>query len=934
MISETPILVPTYVGFAPKLNGTISDHSWSLVESITGFQLIGGRGLASQQTYVRVCYDRSALYLRFECLEDQIDKLMLDRKQDNLPVWRDDSVEVQISPYSVASNSTRHRFVVNALGAKTYRRPDWVRENENWRASARILSDRWIAEMVIPFETIEPLGRNDECWRIAMCRRENPHDEYSTWSPCQNVPCRLDEMGRLIPPAAAYRFTKFRGKPTPIKTESSARPGLLVVSGPARRIESVDRVIPEPQEAHRRPSRSDFVIRPESRIVVNDDPDEIDLWTARELNNSLSRMGLAELDIATPSEVGLTPTAAEGNIVIGEGSRNRLLRAVCEKDEVRMPRASLSTGANVVDVMPERVVVAGQNKCDTYYGVQTLKQLLKKADDGRVSVPSIYVRDFPRFAFRGVHLYSSRDALSYIGKLIERVLAPLKINHILLQTERIAWDSCPSVIDESNFMPKDDVRQLVEIARKHHINITPAIETPGHFDWVFRDERYLDFCEDPENPFCYCMSNESAQKFVRNLLDEIVDLFAKPTYVHIGRDEFVSRGRYPADSVCAEIGREKLFFQDILRIRDYLRSKGCQTMMCGSMAAAPLFREHIDSLPRDIVITEWVHSPSEVYPTVNFYQSRGFQVIGTSWYDPRNILSYSRYAAKRGILGMLQTTWTYFRTEEEILRLQPQHAYAHVLAAAWSWNPVKPSVENLPYRPSAEFHRMFSGEDTSPEIEYRFVNIESYCNMSRIDSGRTLGWLGLGRGNDLRGIPEGIISIGKRPYLILPARLDSPAVIMLGADGPLDQFPRSVTGIRVDDYVKGLCFLHGTAYGDDYETEVGAITINYEDGESHRIPLLYERNIAAWDDQTSGMSYQFAWRGKAQDGRTVGICELSWTNERPDHKVLSIDLAASSSQAPPFFLAITAEMLASVPSSEVSTRSFSQAEPALSQADS
>jgi len=88
---------------------------------------------------------------------------------------------------------------------------------------------------------------------------------------------------------------------------------------------------------------------------------------------------------------------------------------------------------------------------------------------------------------------------------------------------------------------------------------------------------------------------------------------------------------------------------------------------------------------------------------------------------------------------------------------------------------------------------------------------------------------------------------------------------------------------------------------------VGEYVVHYADGKAVNIDLIYGRNIRAWDDQSTAMSYGFAWRTRAQDGRLVGVSELRWRNPRPDMKVTSIDFVSADTEASPFLLALTAE---------------------------
>ena len=192
--------------------------------------------------------------------------------------------------------------------------------------------------------------------------------------------------------------------------------------------------------------------------------------------------------------------------------------------------------------------------------------------------------------------------------------------------------------------------------------------------------------------------------------------------------------------------------------------------------------------------------------------------------------------------------------------------------------------------------------------EFRPVRIDAHCNISRSDSGRAIGWLGIGRGNDLRAIPVGLDLVEGVPYRILGTGVGEPSAIILGADGPMDAFPRRVDGIRVGSKASALHFLQGTAFEVGPGEKVGSYIVHYEDGATDTIPLVYGKSTFAWDDQAMGVTYGFAWKGRSQDGRSIGVCDMDWINKRPDVAITAIDFVAEPTQASPFVLAITAEI--------------------------
>ena len=327
-------------------------------------------------------------------------------------------------------------------------------------------------------------------------------------------------------------------------------------------------------------------------------------------------------------------------------------------------------------------------------------------------------------------------------------------------------------------MPREDVPKLVEFARRRHIAVTPLVQSPGHLDWAFRDGHNLDIAEDPQHPYCYCMTNPKSYDFIFSIMDEAIELFGHPEYFHAGRDEFDMLGTMPCDDRCKAIGKQKLYAQDTVKIYEHLKSKGCKMMMWGDVLDKPVFKDHIDEIPKDILINDWRYAPSATYPSVDFYQSHGFSVVGGTWYNTHNIFTFSDYAAQKNMEGMLQTTWTGWASEADTLRNYPDQVYAYILSAAWSWNPASPTLQDLPYRPNAVFHKLWHGPGDDRQ-GFVPIRLDRYCNISRTDSGKSIGWLGNGAGNDLGALPDGLVEVEGTPFMILPGKPDSPAAIML-----------------------------------------------------------------------------------------------------------------------------------------------------------
>jgi len=870
---STIAVTPAFVASPPTIDGRLDDPCWANAPVATGFRRNDGKGPADCQTIARVCYDAENIYIAMECIEPEIGKLTAVYTKDDDPVWRDDSVEVFIAPYAVASRENFYHFSVNCLGARNGLIAESANIEAPWTAAASKGSDRWFAEMAIPFKLLEPLGMNEPYWRIQFARSDIVHAEESSWSEVPTQFSSFWRFGRLMQPASSLKFISYRGKPQPIKSSGAPKGAQPIKQVPPDQA-AKPVIIPEPREV--KYLDGSFTITPKTRILIAKSDDPMDRRPAEEIDEEIQRVAGFTLPIVESA-------ADQKNcIIVGEQSD--------------LP--GIGKEGYVLEVKPEAILITGKDQLGTFWGAQTLRQLISRGLSNKVIVPRVIVRDWPRFAYRGVHLLATTDALSFHGRMIEKVFSRFKINNIQLECEHVEWASHPEIRNPHRAMTKADVRKLIEIANAHHITVTPLLQTLGHLQWAFYGGNNLDMAEDAAALYAYCPLNPKSHKFMADILDEVLELFGHPEYVNLGRDEFDMLGQFPVHEECRRIGKEQLYIDDTIRLHDYLKARGAKTMMWGDMLSKPGFRGKVDQLPKDIVICDWHYGPNIEYPTLDFYKQRGFKVIGCTWYNPKNLYHFSADACKRGIEGMMQTTWTGFQPEETVMKEQFHQIHSYILGAAWAWSPGSPTLDDLPYESDRVFSDLWFTGESKANRRWFSVDLSPYCNMS------LKAWLNQGEGNDLSGLPKGVSNLGGIPFNLGNKQS---AILLGGLPGILDGFGDEVTGIPVGSKADRLYFLSTTAFGEREGRKAGEYVVHYEDGTSERVDLVYGQTISAWDAPRPGNRTRSAWRGKTLAGVIIRVNTLVWDNPSPDKVIKSLDFLAADGQAAPTLIAITGE---------------------------
>jgi hexosaminidase len=218
-------------------------------------------------------------------------------------------------------------------------------------------------------------------------------------------------------------------------------------------------------------------------------------------------------------------------------------------------------------VSSNRIVVAARTPHGLFNGSVTLWQLITSEPRQRMPtlVPCVYIEDFPRFAWRGLMLDSSRHFQSpdFVKKFIdEMAIHKLNVFHWHLTddqgwrleikkypklTEIGAWRTAAHVVGSptsyGGFYTQEQVRDIVNYANQRYITIVPEIEMPGHAQAAIASYPELGVTGErpPVSPdwgvhtYLYNV-DENTFDFLQNVLVEVLDLFPGP-YIHIGGDE-------------------------------------------------------------------------------------------------------------------------------------------------------------------------------------------------------------------------------------------------------------------------------------------------------------------------------------------------------------------------------------------------------------
>jgi len=346
---------------------------------------------------------------------------------------------------------------------------------------------------------------------------------------------------------------------------------------------------------------------------------------------------------------------------------------------------------------PSGIVVEAKTLRGVRHALYSLRQIAERDSSGATvtyyRMPEFEIGDSPAMTFRGIHFcWLPELSASFIEREI-RTAAFYKFNYVVLEpwgvfrSERHPWFGW-----KDGPMTKDVIRHLVDIAGELGVTLIPQINVFGHASAsrsCTGKHASLDVSPERQSLFepgggdsaamssswNWCLSNPAAVRTVKDLVVELHETFGNPPYFHIGCDE----ADEPTCASCRAEPYAPLVCRHITEIAELLKSRGARAMMWhdmlirrgdvrwkgfyanGSEETAKLPQ----MLPKNVVICDWFYGEAKAnYPTLGYFSTVcGFDTLTSPWNDPSGIRAQAKFAAEKGLLGILATTWHHFSGE-------------------------------------------------------------------------------------------------------------------------------------------------------------------------------------------------------------------------------------------------------------------------------
>lgn len=345
----------------------------------------------------------------------------------------------------------------------------------------------------------------------------------------------------------------------------------------------------------------------------------------------------------------------------------------------------------VLSVGADEVVVAGKTAAGTFYGLQTLKQLVR-GDAPSAFIPGVQIIDWPQMRWRALSDDISRGpvpSVEYIKRQL-RTLAAFKMNmHSFYMEHTFASKSHPLIAPTGGALTPTEIRELVAYARRYHIELVPEQQTFGHLHKALKFETYRELAEVPYGDVL-SPQQEGSFKLVADWYKELDELFPGK-FFHIGADETFELGEGQSREQVKARGVGAVYFEHLRRVREILKPYNRRLMFWGDIALN--HPELINSIPKDLIVMNWAYGARPDFAArIKPFKEAGLEQFvcpGVSNWNQvfpnldnavRNITVFVRDGQRANVLGMMNTNW-----DDDGETLFEMTWYGVVLGAAASW---------------------------------------------------------------------------------------------------------------------------------------------------------------------------------------------------------------------------------------------------------
>ena len=264
------------------------------------------------------------------------------------------------------------------------------------------------------------------------------------------------------------------------------------------------------------------------------------------------------------------------------------------------PDTALNAQGYLLNIAPGEIRISGNSQAGLFYGVQSLLQLLRADDKGRMIVPEGEIRDWPSTELRFAHWDTKhhQDRIETLKRYLDQS-AFFKINAIAFEIyDKYEFPRHP-LIGAPGAFTKVEIQELTAYAKERFIQLVPDVQAPSHFSYALKHEKYAHLRAAEDNNYQACMCDPEAIELIFDIYQDMIDATPGVDYFLVSTDEVYYSG------ICDkcprpynEVNRSLAWAEFAAKAHDWLAKRGRRMI---AWVEYPLLKEHIALLPAGII---------------------------------------------------------------------------------------------------------------------------------------------------------------------------------------------------------------------------------------------------------------------------------------------------------------------------------------------
>jgi hexosaminidase len=284
--------------------------------------------------------------------------------------------------------------------------------------------------------------------------------------------------------------------------------------------------------------------------------------------------------------MAITLEMQPGSVEIGEAT---------DKDKQAIEEQAYS-----LEMTGSGIKVTGNAPAGLFYGVETLVQLVKRAQ-GKLLLPEASITDWPDLEQRNIY-WDDNHHLDHMDVLKQalRQAAFYKINGFVIKlNDHFEYESAPALVNPYALTPAQ-LQELTNYGLKYHVQLIPYLDGPAHIAFILKHPEYAKLREFPDSNYELCTTNPDSYNLLEGMYQDLLDANKGVNYFYLSTDEpyfvgMADNAQCQSKKRAEELGsRGKLLAEFVTKTAGYLHEHGREVLFWGGLPFVP---SDIASLP-------------------------------------------------------------------------------------------------------------------------------------------------------------------------------------------------------------------------------------------------------------------------------------------------------------------------------------------------